>query len=218
MGNDSPCRIKGIGSIRIKKFDGIIRTLSDVRYIPDMKRNLISLSTLDVKGFKYQGGDKLIKVSRGSLIVMKGDLNTSNCLYFLRGTTLSGNANVASSKVSDSDATNLWHLRLGHMSETRMLELCKRGLLDGQRIDKLEFCEHCVYGKQTRVKFGTATHNTKDILEYIHSDLWGESRVPSLGGARYMLTIIDDYSRRVWSFYIKHKLDVFNIQRVEDYD
>jgi 5'-3' exoribonuclease 2 len=96
------------------------------------------------------------------------------------------------------------------MSKTGMLELCKRGLHDGQRIDKLEFCEHCVYGKQMRVKFGTATHNTKDILEYIHSDLWGESRVPSLGGARYMLTIIEDYSRRVWSFYIKHKSDVFN--------
>jgi hypothetical protein len=126
-------------------FDGIIRTLSDVCYILDMNRNLISLSTLDVKGFKYQGGDKLIKVSRGSLIVMKGDLNTSNCLYFLRGTTLSGNANVAYSKVYDSDATNLWHLRLGHMSKTGMLELCKRGLLDGQRIDKLEFCEHCLW-------------------------------------------------------------------------
>ena len=83
-------------------FDGIVRTLSDVCYIPDLKRNLISLSTLDVKGFKYQGGDKLIKVSRGSLIVMKGDLNTSNCLYFLRGNTLSVNANVVSSKVSDS--------------------------------------------------------------------------------------------------------------------
>ena len=90
-----------------------------------------------------------------------------------------------------------------------MMELCKRGLLGGQRIDKLEFCEHCVFGKQTRVKFGTATHNTKDILGYIHSDLWGESRVPSLGGARYMLTIIDDYSRRVWSFFIKHKSDAF---------
>jgi 5'-3' exoribonuclease 2 len=79
-----------------------------------------------------------------------------------------------------------------------------------QCIDKLEFYEHCVYGKQRRVRFGTTTHNTKDILECIHSDLWGESRVPSLGGARYMLTIIDDYSRRVWSFFIKNKSDVFN--------
>jgi hypothetical protein len=55
-------------------FGGIVRTLSDVCYIPDMKRNLILLSTLDVKGFKYQGGHTLIKVSRGSLTVMKGEV------------------------------------------------------------------------------------------------------------------------------------------------
>jgi hypothetical protein len=56
-----------------------------------------------------------------------------------------------------------------------------------------------VFGKHKRVKFNTATHSSKGILDYVHSDLWGPSHKPSLGGARYMLTIIDDYSRKVWS-------------------
>ena len=47
------------------------------------------------------------------------------------------------------------------------------------------------------------------MLDYIHSDLWGPSQVPSKGGARYMLTFIDDYSRKVWIYTIKSKDEVF---------
>ncbi|WVZ74347.1 hypothetical protein U9M48_022542 [Paspalum notatum var. saurae] len=50
MGDDRPCQIVGIGSVQIKMHDGIVRTLTDVRHIPDMTKNLISLSTLDGKG------------------------------------------------------------------------------------------------------------------------------------------------------------------------
>ena len=37
----------------------------------------------------------------------------------------------------------------------------------------------------------------------------GSYRKSSYGGARYMLTIIDDYSRRVWSYFLKNKDDTF---------
>jgi hypothetical protein len=62
--------------------NGIIRTLTDVRHISYMSKNLISLSTLDGKGYKYYGGDGVLKVSKGSLIVMRGDLNMQNCIVF----------------------------------------------------------------------------------------------------------------------------------------
>ena len=200
MGNNASCRIAGIGTVRVKMFDGTIRTLGDVRHVPDMKRNLISLSTLDSKGYRYTGEGGVVKVSKGSLVVMKGLKKTAS-LYVLQGSTITGDVAVASSSMSDSDATSLWHMRLGHMSENGMVELSKRGLLDGQSITKLKFCEHCVFGKQKRVRFSAGTHNTKGTLDYIHSDLWGPSRVPSKGGAFYMLTIIDDFSRKVWAFF-----------------
>jgi hypothetical protein len=84
-------------------------------------------------------------------------------------------------------------MRLGHMSEHGLAVLSKRGLLDEHSISKLDIYEHCVFGKHKRVKFDIATHSSKGILDYVHSDLWGPSRKPSLGGARYMLTVIDDY-------------------------
>jgi hypothetical protein len=93
-------------------------------------------------------------------------------------------------------------MRLGHMSALGLAELSKRGLLDGFLTDTLDFCEHCVIGKHKRVKFSSAVHNTKNILDYVPVDLWGPSRITSHGGARYMLTIIDDKSRRVWPYFL----------------
>ena len=62
-------------------------------------------------------------------------------------------------------------MRLGHMSEHGLHELCKRGLLNEHSISKLKFCEHCVFGKHKRVSFNTSTYKSKGILDYVHSDL-----------------------------------------------
>ncbi|KAK3006060.1 hypothetical protein RJ639_016678 [Escallonia herrerae] len=94
-------------------------------------------------------------------------------------------------------------MRLGHMSKKGMDVLSKQGLLGSKKIGKLNFCEHCVFRKQCRVKFSRAIHITKGSVDYIHSDLWGPSTVPSKGGGRYMLTFIDDFSRKVWVFLIR---------------
>jgi len=186
----------------------MIRILKNVRHIPGMKRNLISLSTLDKEGLKYTGSGGVVKVSKGSLVCLLGDLNPSN-LYVLRGCTLHGSVSAANVANAEPSKTDLWHMRLGHMSELVMAELMKRNLLDGCILSGKKFCEHCVFGKHKRVKFNTSVHTTKGTLDYVHADLWGPSRKPSYGGARYMLTIIDDYSRRVWPYFLKSKDDTF---------
>ena len=96
------------------------------------------------------------------------------------------------------------------MSENGLDILSKRGHLCNQSIGSFEFFEHCVFVKQKRVSFSSPViHKMKGILDYILSDLWGPSRVPSKGGIRYMLTFIDDYSRKVWIYFLKHKNDVY---------
>ncbi|KAG8503839.1 hypothetical protein CXB51_001965 [Gossypium anomalum] len=161
----------------------------------ELKRNLISLSTLDSKGYRCTAESGVLKISKGPLVVMKWQRKTAK-LYVLQGSTVTGDATVSFSSLSDDDITKLWHMRLGHMSENGMVELSKRGLLDGQEICELNFSEHCVFRKQKRVRFTRGIHNTKGTLEYIHSDLWGSSRVPSRGGTNYMLTFIDEFSRK----------------------
>ncbi|TXG74350.1 hypothetical protein EZV62_002929 [Acer yangbiense] len=66
------------------------------------------------------------------------------------------------------ESADLWHKRLG---ERGLQELQKQGLLCRDKLEKLDFCEHYVYGKATRVKFSSSIHKTKEILSYVHSDL-----------------------------------------------
>ncbi|KAG8496528.1 hypothetical protein CXB51_007650 [Gossypium anomalum] len=120
----------GVGTIKVKMFDGVVRTLNDVRHIPELKRNLISLSTLDSKGYRYTTESGVLNISKGSLIVMKGQRKTAK-LYVLQGSTVTGDAAITFSSLSDDDITKLWHIRLGHISKNDMTELSKRGLIDG---------------------------------------------------------------------------------------
>ncbi|CAD6206844.1 unnamed protein product [Miscanthus lutarioriparius] len=176
MGDDNPCDIVGIGSVQIKTDDGMTRTLKNIRYIPGMSKNLISLSTLDAEGYKYSGSDGILKVSKGSLVCLKGDLNSAK-LYVLRGCTLPGSDSAVAAVTNDEPSkTNLWHMRLGHMSHHGMAELMKRNLLDGCTLSKIKFCEHCIFGKHKRVHFNTSIHTTKGTLDYVHADLWGPSQ------------------------------------------
>ncbi|MGD7448530.1 hypothetical protein ACQCQC_25880, partial [Ralstonia pseudosolanacearum] len=133
-------------------------------------------------------------------------------LYVMQGSTLTGSVAMAVSPSSKSDS-ELWHMRLGHMSQKGMDILSQKGLLGSLKSAKLEFCEHCVFGKQHKKSFNAGEHRTKGTLDYIHADCWGPSRVPSLGGARYFLSPIDDYSRMVWVFMLKHKSEAFKTFR-----
>lgn len=49
----------------------------------------------------------------------------------------------------------------------------------------------------------------KGTLDYIHFDLWGLMGVTSKGCAYYLLSIINDFSRKVWIFFLKKKSNVF---------
>ena len=71
MGNNASCKVAGIGTICIKKFDGVVPTLGDIGHVADLKRNLISLSTLDAKGYKYTGEGGVLKISKGALVCIK---------------------------------------------------------------------------------------------------------------------------------------------------
>lgn len=76
----------------------------------------------------------------------------------------------------------------------------------------MSFCEDCVTGKTHKVTFGPALHVTKDNLDYIHSDFWGSTNgPPSLGRAQYFVTFTDDFSRKVWIYFLRHKDEHLNV-------
>ena len=167
--NNVTCKVVGLGIVRIKTYDSVVRTLFNVRHVPNLKKNLLTLGIFNSQGYKYNGEGGVLTISKGALVFVKGKM--VNGLYMLQGSTIVGFAAISSFSDSASDNTYLWHMRLGHMSEACMSLLSKRGLLNGQKIGKLDFCEHCVFGKQCKVKFSIANHRNKGTVDYIHSDL-----------------------------------------------
>jgi len=170
MGNGIKYKFVGIGTMQIKTHDGVVRTLSKVRHISDITRNLISLGTLEANGCRYSAENGVLEVTKGVMVLMKGLRQGS--FYLMHGTTVTDSAAICTTS-TDVNTTKLRHMRLGYMSEKRMTILSKKGCLGSAGMSKLDFCEHCVIGKQKRVSFFTTKHHTQGILNYIHSDLWG---------------------------------------------
>ena len=195
MGNDATCLVIGISTVKIKMFDGIVRVLSNVRHVPELRKNLISLGVLDDLGYSYSSKGGIMKITKGALMVMKGQKVST--LYRLIGNIVIGRVAVTTPVESSTDNTKLWHMRLGHIGERGMLELHKRNLLKRVKTCKLDFCKYCVYEKQHRVSFKTGSHTSKGVLDYIHSDVWGPVSVSSHSGAQYFVSFIDDYFRKV---------------------
>ncbi|GJT74851.1 retrovirus-related pol polyprotein from transposon TNT 1-94 [Tanacetum coccineum] len=71
MGNHSICPVIENGNIQVKIHNGIVRTIPGVQHVPDLKRNLISLSTLEANGCKYSGEGGVMKIFKGALVLMK---------------------------------------------------------------------------------------------------------------------------------------------------
>jgi len=88
MGDDRPCNMEGIGTVQIKMFDKMVRVLKEVRYVPQVKKNLISVGALEALGHAVSVRDGVLKITRGSMVVMKGV--RCNNLYYLMGSTVTG--------------------------------------------------------------------------------------------------------------------------------
>ncbi|KAG8479822.1 hypothetical protein CXB51_029312 [Gossypium anomalum] len=126
MGNDNACKTVGIGSIQLKNQDGSTRVLTDVRYVPSLKKNIISLGALESKGSIVTMRDGVLKVTSGALVILKGI--RKNNLYYYQGSTVIG-AVAAASDNKELDSMQLWHMKLGHASEKSLKILAKQGLL-----------------------------------------------------------------------------------------
>ena len=72
-------------------------------------------------------------------------------------------------------------------------------------------CVSCQLGKQPAVPFNTSESISTDIFDLIHSNVWGPSSVSSIGGSRYFVVFVDDYSRYSWIFNMKHRSELLQV-------
>jgi hypothetical protein len=143
--DDAPCKVFGMGKVKIKQSNGNQWLLKEVRHVLDLRESLISTRQLATEGCISIFTDKVWKVTKGSLVIAKGE--KVGTLYLC-----TGNIDFSISLSSTGVDTTLWHHSLGHMSEKGMQILHKRNLLPYIKQIDLDFYEHCVYGKHKRVR------------------------------------------------------------------
>jgi ATP-binding cassette subfamily B (MDR/TAP) protein 1 len=139
LGDDQACDITGKGDVKIQ-LNGSVWKFNNVRHVPDLRKNLISIGQLTSDGYVMTfTGDKW-KISIGAMTIARGTKNET--LYTT--TDGCGLAAVAEGK----EDPNLWHQRFGHMSSQGLKCMQSRGKLPGLKSVEVDFCESCILGKQ----------------------------------------------------------------------
>ena len=115
---------------------------------------------------------------------------------------------AAAAAVSSIPSLTLWHAQLGHAS--RVQQLASRGLLGSVSTENFN-CVSCQLGKQPVLPFDSSESKSTDIFDLIHFDVWGPSPISSIGGSRYFVVFVDDYSRYNWIFHMKHRSELLQV-------
>nr|GEX41576.1 hypothetical protein [Tanacetum cinerariifolium] len=125
-----------------------------------------------------------------------------NNLYTLSlGDTMASSPICLLSKASKTNSW-LWHRRLSHLNFGAINHLARQGLVRGLpklKFEKNHLCFACVMGKSIKKPYKPKSEDTNhEILYLLHMDLCGPMRVASINGKKYILVIVDDYSRFTW--------------------
>ena len=206
IGNGECIEAKGKGTIAITTNSGT-KTIADVLYVPDIDQNLLSVGQLIEKGMKviFENHTCCIFDAAGHKILQAKMRGKSFSFVPFEG-------EHTAFPVTLSD-TELWHKRLAHCHQKRMLTMKVHEAVRGipSFTDLKLNCNACQFGKQNRMPFPRSTWRATHKLQLIHTDVAGPLSTPSLNGSRYYLLFIDDYSRMCWIYFMKFKSEVAGI-------
>ena len=221
LGDNRVIEAYGQGKVRLSCYDesdAVQLTLNKVSYVPDLSKNLLSVSAMTQMGAEVLFNDGKCVISKDGREITIGHL-VDNKLYLVN---TDEEAQIAS---ATSPSLEQWHCRFGHLNHTYIDQLIKDKLVEGMNCSAGKVnreCEACAQGKMHRIPFPKKSEKkTCQPLELIHSDLCGPMNVDSIGGSKYLLTSTDDYTRYVTVYFIRSKSEVFSkfveyVSRVEN--
>lgn len=204
--NGSSRAVRHGGKARINKDIMLV----DVLYVPGFTHNLISVAhlihDLGVKCLFYKthcifqkdSSDQLLGMEKmkGNLYVMETVSENYYCNFF----------NRRDMTVAD------WHVFLGHPSITTMKHMkVLNGKFHDEALKVLENCDICNRAKQTREPFPVLNRRSSSLFEIVHGDVWGPYSEPNVCESRYMLTLVEDHSRVIWTYMLHSKDQAYEV-------
>uniref|UniRef100_A0AAV1TS81 Polyprotein n=1 Tax=Peronospora matthiolae TaxID=2874970 RepID=A0AAV1TS81_9STRA len=198
-------QVTGRGTVRLLGLDGKRIKMVEVLHIPGLDRRLLSVGKLADRGLNV-------------------GFQRSSCVIWGAASAIAKGKKIGKAYMLDCEQEEarfvqyagadskweLWHARLGHPNQDALDKTrhATNGIpAVGQPPQSL--CGGCMKGKQTVAKFPhCSSSKTSRVLELVHTDMMGPMNNPSKGGAKYVLTFVDDYSRYVVAYFLKKKSEV----------
>ena len=203
FGDGNQGKVKGLGKIAISNEHFI----SNVFLVESLGYNLLSVSQLCHMGYNCLFTNVDVSVFRRSdgSLAFKGVLDGK--LYLVD--FAKEEAGLDACLIAKTSMGWLWHRRLAHVGMKNLHKLLKGEHVIGLTnvtFEKDRPCAACQAGKQVG-----SSHHAKNVmttsrpLELLHMDLFGPVAYLSIGGSKYGLVIVDDFSRFTWVFFLQDK-------------
>ena len=207
MGNSNTASVAGKGVIDLEIYVNGLKTkckLLNVLHVPKLGYQLLSVSSMDKLGLKTSFHSSRCFIETETSIIATGTMVGN--LYRL-DTSHPDSALVAAT-------IETWHQRLGHLHPSAIRSMASKRTAKGLDLEGTEGlmqnCQGCILRKSHRSAIPKAsTSKSSRLLELVHSDVNGPMETPSLGGSKYFVTFIDDFSKWIVMYTMRRKSDTF---------
>jgi hypothetical protein len=212
FGNNLRMAVMGKGCVKLK-VAGAIQRIDEVYYIPKLRNNLLSIGQLQEKGLAILIKNNTCKIfhpTRG--LIMEIAMTVNRMLIMLA--TVPPKESVAFFQTSEESEAQLWHNRFAHLSFKGLRMLYYNKMVNGLPLLKAptKVCADCLSGKQHIDNISKKSHwRAAHKLQLIHSDIYRPVNPESNSGKRYLITFIDDFSRKCWVYFSSEKSDALNM-------
>ena len=182
--------------------------LNDVLHVPTTTKKLLSVHKLtrDNNVFvEYHPMFFLVKDRLTKRVLVRG--SSRGGLYPF------GPGAMSSHKASFSATTSseLWQCCLGHPAHQVVQQIIRAfDLLCASRSKNNSVCDACMQAKSHQLPFSMSNHISTSPLQLVFSDVWGPT-INSVGGYKYYVSFIDDFSKFTWIYLLKQKSEVFDV-------
>ncbi|SDA04081.1 BZ3500_MvSof-1268-A1-R1_C097g00532 [Microbotryum saponariae] len=204
----------GMGDVAFVAKTGHPITLRGVLHTPGLHVNLLSVSRLcDTDRVRLAFTSDGIDIAKDGRAIAHGT-RVNDGLYLLDADHTKCQHLAFLSRSESPVPLLTLHRCLGHLAPSSIQKMIAAGLLDGfgagySDKDVEEFvCNACLGSKGHRLPFPDSESHSAERLGLVHSDVLSFP-TPSLTGKRYLVTFLDDHSRKLWAYAIDHKSDVF---------
>ena len=209
LGNNSKMTVLGKGNIRMQ-VAGVTQVITYVFYIPELRNNLLSVGQLQEKrvAILIQHGECRVYHPKKGLIMQTS--MSANRMFILPVRVMPKAPTCF--QITLEDNTHLWHCRYGHLSFKGLRTLQYKEMVRGlpQLKASSKVCTDCMVGKQHRDAIPKRSlWRASQRLQLVHADICGPIKPVSNSKKRYLISFIDDYSRKVWIYFLTEKSEAF---------